>query len=473
MKYTKRFLSLGIVLLLMFSLLAVPASANSAQTQWQGVDSAGAIVRDGGSPIIVEKELLTFDIQEFPDNYYSDLDSYLAYSGKVTAEYTFFNPADYAVTATLLFPFGCEPTYAIYEYYGKDTEKYDILIDGQPVEKVMRYTLSFGFDQFELETDLALLHDDYVTDSFYSLDLPVTKYVFMPSGVDTETYGAADAGFDMVRDDPERRIYFVDQNGLHTQDDGDLRVHSGVENGEAITVYVIGQDYAEFPQWKFYQDGGVEDGEEINGTMTLESREELSFRDLALSKWSADSGVSEIDWYNAIVAMLTGSSDSTGSNLHLWDYGSLDLSRYLMRWYEYEISVGPGERIVNTVTAPIYPSINARYEPPIYEYTYLLSPAKTWAEFGNLDIVVNTPYYMITDGEVIAFEQTDSGYSVNLTGLPEGELTFTLCSEPTTKIPVLSGGGFSTDMLLIGATILMAVVVVIVFARAAKKKKMK
>ena len=423
---------------LLSAMLVVPASANSAQTQWEGVDSAGAIVRDGGSPIIVEKELLTFDIQEFPDNHYFDLDSYLAYSGKVTAEYTFFNPADYAVTATLLFPFGCEPMYATNEYYGKDTEKYDILIDGQPVEKVMRYTLSSGFDQFELETDLALLHDDYVTDSFYTLDLPVTKYVFMPSGVDTETYGAADAGFDMVRDDPERRIYFVDQNGLHTQDDGDLRVHSGVENGEAITVYVIGQDYAEFPQWKFYQDGGVEDGEEIDGTMTLESREELSFRDLALSKWSADSGVSEIDWYNAIVAMLTGSSDSTGSNLHLWDLGSLDLSRYLMRWYEYEISVGPGERIANTVTAPIYPDIDSRYEPPVFEYTYLLSPAQTWAEFGNLDIIVNTPYYMTVSGPE-GFQYNNPGYELHLTGLPEGELTFTLCSEQEPKAPAFNG----------------------------------
>lgn len=456
---------------LLSAMLVVPASANSAQTQWEGVDSAGAIVRDGGSPIIVEKELLTFDIQEFPDNHYFDLDSYLAYSGKVTAEYTFFNPADYAVTATLLFPFGCEPMYATNEYYGKDTEKYDILIDGQPVEKVMRYTLSSGFDQFELETDLALLHDDYVTDSFYTLDLPVTKYVFMPSGVDTETYGAADAGFDMVRDDPERRIYFVDQNGLHTQDDGDLRVHSGVENGEAITVYVIGQDYAEFPQWKFYQDGGVEDGEEIDGTMTLESREELSFRDLALSKWSADSGVSEIDWYNAIVAMLTGSSDSTGSNLHLWDLGSLDLSRYLMRWYEYEISVGPGERIANTVTAPIYPDIDSRYEPPVFEYTYLLSPAQTWAEFGNLDIIVNTPYYMTVSGPE-GFQYNNPGYELHLTGLPEGELTFTLCAEAEPKAPSAMGYVYP-EVILIGAAILMAVVVVIVFARVAKKKRMK
>ena len=456
---------------LLSAMLVVPASANSAQTQGAGVDSAGAIVRDGGSPIIVEKELLTFDIQEFPDNHYFDLDSYLAYSGKVTAEYTFFNPADYAVTATLLFPFGCEPMYATNEYYGKDTEKYDILIDGQPVEKVMRYTLSSGFDQFELETDLALLHDDYVTDSFYTLDLPVTKYVFMPSGVDTETYGAADAGFDMVRDDPERRIYFVDQNGLHTQDDGDLRVHSGVENGEAITVYVIGQDYAEFPQWKFYQDGGVEDGEEIDGTMTLESREELSFRDLALSKWSADSGVSEIDWYNAIVAMLTGSSDSTGSNLHLWDLGSLDLSRYLMRWYEYEISVGPGERIANTVTAPIYPDIDSRYEPPVFEYTYLLSPAQTWAEFGNLDIIVNTPYYMTVSGPE-GFQYNNPGYELHLTGLPEGELTFTLCSEQEPKAPAFNGYVYP-EILLIGAAILVTIVVVIVFTQAARKRRTK
>ena len=104
MKYAKRYLSLSIVLLLMLSLLTVSVSANSAQTHWEGVDSAGAMVREDDSPIIVEKELLTFDIQAFPENYYRDLESYLAYSGKVTAEYSFYNPADYAVSATLLFP---------------------------------------------------------------------------------------------------------------------------------------------------------------------------------------------------------------------------------------------------------------------------------------------------------------------------------------------------------------------------------
>ena len=65
MKYAKRYRHFGIVLLLVTTLFAVPAWANSAQTQWEGVDASGTIVREADSPIIVEKELLTFDIQEF------------------------------------------------------------------------------------------------------------------------------------------------------------------------------------------------------------------------------------------------------------------------------------------------------------------------------------------------------------------------------------------------------------------------
>lgn len=99
MKYTKRCLSLSIVLLLMFSLLAVPASANSAQTQWRGTDATGAIVTVDDCPIIVERELLTFDVGQFPDSYYQQVNEYLAYSGSVSAEYTFYNPADYTVDA--------------------------------------------------------------------------------------------------------------------------------------------------------------------------------------------------------------------------------------------------------------------------------------------------------------------------------------------------------------------------------------
>lgn len=85
--------------------------ANSAQTYWEGADSAGAVITDENCPIVVEHELLTFDISDFPQNDYGSEEECLDYSAKVTAQYTFYNPADYTVTAKLVFPFGNLPSY--------------------------------------------------------------------------------------------------------------------------------------------------------------------------------------------------------------------------------------------------------------------------------------------------------------------------------------------------------------------------
>lgn len=69
-----------------------------------------------------------------------------------------------------------------------------------------------------------------------------------------------------------------------------------------------------------------------------------------------------------------------------------------MRWYKYDITLKPSERIINAVTAPIYPSIDLDWTPAIFEYTYLLSPAKTWKCFGELKLVINTPYFITESG---------------------------------------------------------------------------
>ena len=73
------------------------------------------------------------------------------------------------------------------------------------------------------------------------------------------------------------------------------------------------------------------------------------------------------------------------------------------------------------MTAPLYPAIDSGYTPSLYAYTYLLSPAKTWAQFGELEVVVKTPYYM-TESGIDGFTRTDGGYALSLPGLPEGEL---------------------------------------------------
>ena len=473
MKYTKRIFFLGLVLLLMFSLLAVPASANSAQTQWRGTDAAGAIVTEKDCPLVVEHELLTFDIGQFPESYYREVSDYLAYSGSVTAEYTFYNPADYTVDATLVFPFGAIPDYGdirdqetdeILRY--SDTEKYDIAVDGKTIDRTLRHTLAFWGDQFELDEDMAKLHDGFMDDPFYSPDMPVTRYTYMPSNVDKETYNAANAAFILAAVPAKTKVYMERQNGGKLLDDA-VQMEGWVDLDEPFVVNVIGDPLEEMPDWKFYENGACED--EIDGAMTLVGTETTTLKEFLLQEYDPASGILNHDWYNAMVTAL---------NHFEWEYGAIhsteigfDISDRLMRWYEYAISIGPGERIVNTVTAPIYPDIDSRYEPPIYEYTYLLSPAQTWAEFGNLDIVVNTPYYMTVSGPE-GFQYNNPGYELHMTGLPEGELTFTLCTEQEPKAPTAIGYIYP-EILLFGTAILAAIIVVIVFARAARKRRTK
>lgn len=430
---------------------AFPAQANSARTFWTGTAGTGAVVTDEDCPVVVEQERLTFDIREFPESSYLEVSDFLAYSGTVTAEYTFYNPAEYEVSATLAFPFGTLPSYVHLSdedlYEGEagrrllvpDGALYQVEADGEAVETALRHTLFLSGEKFELERDLARLQDGFLKDGFYQPELSVTHYTYMPAGVDTETYPAANAAFVLSADGAKTRVLLEQQNGGRTLDDA-VRLELWVEPDEPVVVHVIGEPLEQMPDWKFYENGSCEN--EIGGTMTLVETETETLQAFALSQYNPKSGILEHDWYNAVVESM---------KVHEWEQGALDgadlrldVSRQLMRWYEYPLTIGPGERVVNTVTAPIYPSIDAGYEPPVYEYTYLLSPAQTWADFGTLEIQVNTPYQML-EQKLEEFEANSSGYTKRLDGLPEGELTFRLCEEKSPK----SSGGYGLIYALI------------------------
>ena len=411
--------------------------ANSAQTRWSGTDSTGAIVLEEDSPIIVEKELLTFDIQEFPQSYYHNISDFQAYSAKVTAEYTFYNPSDYTVTATLAFPFGGVADYAeFYDYINDrfvsdvDTSKYDVTVDGEVITKQLRHTLLYFGDQFELEKDVARLHDSYLVDEFYYPEQSVTKYTYKANGVDLETYNAASASIVLTEDNANRKYFMVNQNGYTSRSDYVL-MSTWMEKEKEYVIYVIGEPLEENLEWKIYENGACKD--EIDGEMELLEVQNMTLKEFVLSEYREEYGVIDYDWYNAIITMFKYSEADFGT-IHSMDV-YMNPSNILMRWYQYEITLEPKQRIVNTVTAPMYPAINSRYEPAIYNYTYLLSPAKTWSEFGNLDIILNTPYSM-TQCSLVGFEDSNYGYELHLAGLPEGELTFTLSESANPKAPI-------------------------------------
>lgn len=435
-------------------LTQIPASANSAQRYWHGVTSSGVIISDGDCPIEVEREVLTFDLATLPDTYYSpddrQGDSFSSYDARVTAAYTFYNPSDATVTARLLFPFG---TGAGYLYGIDDTQRYDITVDGQPIQKNVRHTLNDYGAQFELERDLGRLHDDYAADSFFRPDQTVTCYTYRVTGVDTEAYRAANIAFDIKDAGGSIRLYWPQMSGLHTRSDGAVRLSAWVDESRELTLYVIGDTPLLQPDWKCYSNGGVRDKEIIDGTAVFVGETQMTLLELALSERPEASPVSDTDWYNAVIAEFKQST--VGESGIISSLPSLDLSNRLMRWYEYDITLGAGQRIVNTVTAPMYPTIDEGYSPSIYNYTYLLSPAATWRSFGTLEININTPYFLLDDTTPAGFTQTDTGYTLRTDRLPDGELTFSLSESQS---PERSHYSYTVNIIVILTVIALIVV---------------
>ena len=424
----------------------VKADANSAQRYWEGTSTTGAMIMDETCPVEVLHEKLVFDLKEFPSNYYQTVESFLAYTGKVSAEYTFFNPKDYTVKATLAFPFGKIPYYgAMYnletgEYdYSIDAEKYDITVDGVPVEKEIRYTLAGYFDDFDIESDLPQIKDEYAEDKFYSPLLTVTKYYYEVTGLEENSARSAYASFTYKGDYTKNRLW-LNNNGAKVQKDGISLGDWANNNGRTFEVYVIGAPLTEELDWTIYEDGSQKT--KIEGDVILRSDkiDTMTFEEFVYTsyfgEYQRENGISQFDWYNAVVYSLNECLDEEYGYI---EYARMNAQTQFMRWYQYEIEIPAKTKIINVVTAPMYPSINARYEPAIHGYTYLLSPAKTWKSFGDLDIEIHTPYYLVDDS--FGFTKTDFGYALSLEGLPDKELEFTLSASESPTYTQNSGCG--------------------------------
>ena len=446
------------------------AFANSAQTSWSGVSASGAAVVDKDCPLVVENEKLVFDIPEFPQSYYDSTKDYLNYSASVTAEYTFKNTADYKVDATLVFPFGAYPSYVYYDEetgYNADTEKFDILVNGKATKKKLRHTF-VSLDEFDKEKDISRLKDGFKEDEFFSPNTPVKVYVFEAKGIDESLLSSACVIAPFSADPDKTRIVLSDCTFLEYKDD---KVFAGLwtDIGTSFTMYVIGEDIDYTPEWTIYENGMQEN--EIDGEVELLFTDKSTFKDIALMFHRQDGGISESDWYNAVIDNL---------NYYEYDLGFIGsdyeflVTDELMRWYEYSLSAEPNQTITNTVTAPLYPTIDEGYEPPKYEYTYLLSPAQSWKEFGELDIEINTPYNLLKSN-LGKFSNDGEKYTLHLDSLPKGECEFTLCSVKKPKkihTPIVLGVPLEIIILIaIVFVILIAVIIVLAVNVATNRKK--
>lgn len=367
-----------------------------------------------------------------------------------------------------MFPFGYYPEYGPEEYdeenqvYKRidDTAKFDIKINDKEIKKNLRHSLYYSDFDFDIHKEMSFLIDGYIKDDFYSPELPVTKYVYEISEVDKKLYNREVARIEIPAFDGKRRYYLEQSYGFTTNDKGNTRMDINAENGKEIELYVMGEPVKDLPKWKFYESSSNE-SKEIKGEIKLKSTSKMTFKEFALTSYDKGGQILESDWYNIIVELYKQATVENSGAIFISVYDTGERLKSLLRWYEYEITLAPGEKITNTIEAPMYPTIDEEYDPDIYRYNYLLSPASTWAKFGNLNVDINTPFYLI-DNSQDGFTKTQKGYNFKANGLPEGELRFSLSTVEKPERKSNIGTFYILGMLMFGLLQILPIIVGVV-----------
>lgn len=384
------------------------ADANSVQRYFEGIDSSGAIVTMENCPVVVDKE---------------DLDFYIYYQGKsnsqgqyeqfgsVCATYTFRNPSENTINMDVVFPYGYK------DENKSDKDDCSVSVDGAQIAWRTRYT-HIDYYPFDIERDLSSLSDDFVQDSFFATTQKVYKYTYSVS----DTAQGLDLTFEYDRNWARKVVC-----DFHSQREGNKQqIVMSTAGKPQLVFYVVGEDL-DIAACDVTVIGGQK-----GGHLSLVSRQEQTFGDeLAYVNRPAGSDVLDIDWYNALANTFNSLHDRTVINPL-----EFVISRYpelsLFRWCQYTLSIAPGQTIVNSVTVPLFPARNERYIPAVYEFIYYLSPATTWAGFKDLTVNIHTDGYLLNYAKK-GFAKTDGGYTYHSDKLPDGELTFKICSEETQK----------------------------------------
>lgn len=435
------------------------AFANSAPPWEYGVDVQGLVVTHENSVLEVEHENLTFNIKNFPTaGHGSPTDD--NYKSTVTAEYHFYNPSVETVHTQMAFASGELPQY----YDDISSLSAFVTVNGEEVPVEKRHTYGRYNGNF-LDEALDQIRPDWYSDGFFSPDLPVTEYtVTVPKGEKRKTcevYFSCDTAKNRLLAD-DAYLSGIDFEFYSEECEDKFYVLGDISSFEVTGAYYK------------YIDNNNNTCIGDPSAVSVEKTATLTFKELLLKKYEQGCGVSEMDWYNAVAARLNS------KYLDVGDIRDLSLDRLeFFEWYVYEVELAPLGKMVNAVTVPIFPDIQINYNPLVYSYTYYLSPAKGWSDFGSLDIEIVTDYKLYYNNG--SWEKTDKGFKTSYGSLPEGELSFRLSTVEewhiTTKEEpfIVAVAIFMIFGILCSVAPLIAgiVIVIVYVVKQSKKKKQK
>lgn len=357
----------------------------------EGVPVDGPVIGGDSADAILQELQVTLNLTGSP------LDTGRSDFNTVVMDYTFHNPTGEPITLTLTLPAGQDPGYAgSVEYQtGKDwfaahRHLYTATANGQPLDLTLRLT----------GNDIPPVEEDQWSVGTFNSETPVTLFTYTVSDLDGSTDAIA-----LVRASGLGSSVATLENGqYHIMIDTDTKQDLFVSLGQQITLCVFGEATGFQPVWTFYTDYTWQ--ETLSGTTELVSTQQMTFQEYAAQRFGTASGISASDYALLLATQLH----------HCTTYNSsfVDTSfPQARRWFRYELTLEPGETVVNTVTLPLYPDVlmtNTTKEAFICKID-LMSLRLPQPQSGPT-LTLNTTYEL-TESPV-AYTQTETGYTLDL-----------------------------------------------------------
>ena len=369
----------------------------------EGIPIEGLVIGGDYDSVTVQDLQVTLDLNGSP----VDPEAVVC---KSTLEYTFHNPTDKPITLNLTLPCGQNPWYETEtDWFSANRHLYTASVNGEPLDLTLRLTGDDTPPTAEGNWSIGLFSDH----------TPVTIFTY-----EVETLDSGDSGYITIWNPGGiEAVVLLDGYWRGAVINGNTEKSHTVSRGSIITLYVFG-DAADFnPGWQFYTDYTME--QSTTGTIDLISTSEMTFQEYAAQSWDSASGASLSDWACAMAHQMHRAS--------LYSMGSLaPLEDAVYRWFQYDLTLEPGETVVNTVTMPLYPGVSFGSRQQQFRCHFdILSMRKPPVQHGPV-ITVNTPYELTESS--LECTETDTGYTLDLTDVREIQLSMKL-GEPVPDTP--------------------------------------